>query len=142
MKVTVVIGEEREEIVIYAKERYPFIDELEERFSGESDLFGVRGDETVRLHPSEVELFTVRGGRIYAISESGEYLLRERLYVLENRVGGDFVKINQSTLANIKKISRFKVSVGGALCVIFKCGYSEYVSRRQLKAVKTALGLK
>lgn len=142
MKITVNINDEREEIVIYAKERYPFIDELEERLSGERDLFGTRGEESVRLHPTDIEVFTVKDGRVCAITADGEYTLRDRLYMLEERLGSEFIKINQSTLANVRKISRFKASVGGALCIVFSSGYSDYVSRRQLKAVKSALGVR
>lgn len=142
MKITVILTEEREEIVIYARERYPFIDELEKRLCCDRTLFGTRGEETVRLTPEDVELFTVKGGKVYAVTGDGEYALRERLYMLEERFGSELVKINQSTLARVGKISRFKVSVGGALCVIFNCGYSDYVSRRQLKTVKAALGIK
>ena len=56
--------------------------------------------------------------------------------------GSDFVKLNQSCIVNIKKIECFDASLGGALKVTLKNGYRDYVSRRQLKAVKERLGLK
>ena len=60
---------------------------------------------------------------------------------LEEKLPLDFVKINQSCLANIKKIERFSASVGGSLKVIFKNGHTDYVSRRQLRTVKEKLGI-
>ena len=60
---------------------------------------------------------------------------------LEEMLDDSFVKINQSCIANIKKIDRFKATVGGSLTVIFKNGHIDYVSRRNLKNVKERLGL-
>jgi len=37
-------------------------------------------------------------------------------------------------------IKKFDVSFGGALTVIFKNGYTDYVSRRQMKIVKERIG--
>ena len=56
-------------------------------------------------------------------------------------LGEGFVKINQSCIANTKKILRFSASISGALQVTFKNGYRDYVSRRQLKTVKKRMGL-
>ena len=53
-----------------------------------------------------------------------------------------FIKINQSTVANISKIARFGTSFDGSLYVTFKNGYRDYVSRRQISNVKRALKIK
>ena len=84
----------------------------------------------------EVYAFTVEDGHVTAITERGRLRVRERIYQLEETVGARFVKINQSTLANLSHVDRFDVTIGGALTVIFKNGYRDYVSRRQLRAVK------
>ena len=44
-------------------------------------------------------------------------------------------------LINIDKIKRFDASLSGFLLVTLKNGYSDYVSRRNLKNVKERLGL-
>ena len=62
-------------------------------------------------------------------------------FVPNYTLGTDFIKINQSCIANIRQIQRFDTSFSGTLRVIFKNGYTDYVSRRQLKAVKERLGL-
>ena len=53
-----------------------------------------------------------------------------------------FIYINQGCLANINLIDRFDASIGGTLLIIFKSGYKDYVSRRQLKKIKERLGIK
>lgn len=95
------------------------------------------------LVPSEIYCFIVEDGKVYAISESEKYQIKDRLYKIEEMIeGSDFVKLNQSCVANIKMIESFDASIGGALMVTLKNGYRDYVSRRQIKSVKERLGLK
>lgn len=143
MKCTTIIDKEHEEeIIIYSRERTELVDRIERICSSADEGFlGFRASEIVRLSPEDVQLFTIRDGKVYAICDTEEYQLRERLYTIEERVGAGFVKINQSCLASISKIARFEASVGGALSVVFKNGSRDYVSRRQLKTVKRAIGI-
>ena len=95
------------------------------------------------LVPSEIYCFIVEDGKVYAISKSEKYQIKDRLYKIEEMLEGcDFVKLNQSCVANIKMIESFDASIGGALMVTLKNGYRDYVSRRQIKSVKERLGLK
>lgn len=95
------------------------------------------------LVPSEMYCFIVEDGKVYAISESEKYQIKDRLYKIEEMLeGSDFVKLNQSCVANIKMIESFDASIGGALMVTLKNGYRDYVSRRQIKSVKERLGLR
>ena len=60
---------------------------------------------------------------------------------MEKKLPENFVKINQSCIANIDKINRFDASFSGTLKLIFKNSYTDYVSRRQLKTVKERIGI-
>lgn len=142
MKCHTVIGEEHEEGVwIFAKERTPLVEEIERLTAGEAaELIGYREREIARLDPADVYCFTVEDGRLYAVTEAEKWQLRVRLYQVEGTLGADFVKINQSCIANIRHIKRFEVSFAGALLVVFRNGHRDYVSRRQLKTVKERIG--
>lgn len=138
MKFTLKIDPQREEeVVVYCHGESPLTDRLcelvEERKSG---ITAYSDGGIVLLPLGEVYAFTVEDGHVAAITERGRLRVRERIYQLEGMVGDDFVKINQSTLANLGHVDRFDVTIGGALAVIFKNGYRDYVSRRQLRAVK------
>ena len=85
--------------------------------------------------------FSVEDNRVYAVTEKEKLQLKIRLYQVEEMADKGFVKINQSCVANIRHIKRFDASVSGTLRVVFKNGYTDYVSRRQLKTVKERLGL-
>lgn len=142
---TVIDSNREEEVLIYVHERNRATEELERFIDGLSmELIGYRGEsrEIVRLLPSEVFCFVVEDGKIYAITLREKLQLKQRLYVIEEMLDQNFVKINQSCIANIRKIKRFDASIGGSLTVIFSNGYKDYVSRRQLKIVKERIGFR
>ena len=143
MKLRIVIDPNRdEEIVVYAHKKSQLIDEIDQLVKNHSvDLIGYNENETVKLNLNDVVCFFTEENKVYALTESEKFKLKQRLYQLEENLNENFVKINQSCIANIKKIDRFSVTVGGSLNVIFKNGHIDYVSRRNLKNVKERLGL-
>ena len=94
------------------------------------------------IRTADVICFSVENGKLYAITGGEKLRLRMRLYQLEEILDPSFVKINQSAVVNVKKIERFEVSIGGALQVILQNGHRDYVSRRQVKAVKERVGFR
>lgn len=132
----------REEIHIYAHENKKIIDEIKQLVDNEGvELIGYFQDESVRINLAEVYYFSVEDNKIYAVTENEKLKMKQRLYQLESRLPENFVKINQSCIANVRKIDRVKADVYGSLSVIFKNSDREYVSRRQIKTVKERLGL-
>ena len=143
MKCEIIINPSCEEkIIIYAKEESSLVQEIKQLAEGaKNDLFGYAEDEIVKLNPADIYYISVIGGKVYATVGKEKYLLKERLYLLEEKLPECFVKINQSCLANIKKTERFDTSISGTLKIRFKNGDTDYVSRRQLRAVKERLGI-
>ena len=139
---TVVDKDREEEVVIYVHEKNSLSYEIEELVLGKSlELFGYKDKNIVKLSPSDVFCFTVEDNKVYAVCEKEKYQIKQRLYLLEEILDRDFVKINQSCIANIRKISKFDTSITGTLMISFKNGHRDYVSRRQLKKVKERVGL-
>lgn len=145
MKYTLHIDPHREEeVVIYARAKTPEVEALigyVDRMNTELLGYG-EGGQILPLHPSEVCCFTAEEGRIYALTDKEKLSIRLPLYVLEDMLDEDFIRINQSCLGNIRKIARFDTSIGGSLMVTFQNAHRDYVSRRQLKAVKERMGIK
>ena len=143
MKCKTVIDKTREEeVIIYAHERNETVEAIEKLvLRSDFELIGYLGKSAVRLEWSEVYCFTVEDNKVYAVTENEKLQLKHRLYQIEELADNDFVKINQSCIANINHIKRFDASISGTLRVVFKNGYTDYVSRRQLKTVKERLGL-
>ena len=143
MKCTLIITDEHEEeVVIYARERTKLTDDIEALVIGSvPELIGYKENQTVKISSDSVYCFTVEDNKVYALTDSEKLQIKLRLYQLEEMLPDTFVKINQSCIANIRKIERFDTSVSGTLLIKFKNGYKDYVSRRQMKAVKERFGL-
>lgn len=142
MKCTIFIDKEREEeVIIYSHEENRLVASIKTLAeSGDFELTGFDGKQSVPLDLSDIFFFTVENGKVYAVTEKECFLLKKRLYQLSERLPKNFIKINQSCIANIKKIDRFDASVSGALKVKFKNGSTDYVSRRNMKSIKERLG--
>ena len=131
-----------DKILIIAKNKTPLIEEIENILNRNSKTIMGYGDgEIIKLDTNNVECFTVEDSKVYAIIGNSHIRVKERLYIIEEMLEGVFIKINQSCIANIKKIKKFESSFGGAIRVIFGGGHKDYVSRRQLKTVKERFGL-
>ncbi len=143
MKLKIIIDKEREEqILIYAREKTPLIESIERLVENSNPrLTGYSEKGTVLLSPDEVYCFITENGKTYAVTESEKLVIKSRLYIIEGILDGSFVKLNQSCIANINKIKCFEAGFSGSLTAVFKNGYKDYVSRRQLKIVKERLGI-
>ena len=139
MRFKLIIDKEKdEEVVIIAHQRNALIDEIEMLISKHTDRIpGYTEDDIKMLSVSEIECVTVLDGKTYAIdSENHRYRLKQRLYELEEQLPSSFIRINKSTLANEGALDRFTVTIVGSVDAVFKCGYTEYVSRRCFAQIK------
>ena len=96
MKCTVIITDERDEVVVYAREYTDTVAKIKALAEGEiKHLIGIdeRGESFV-IVPHEVTAFTVEDGCVWAILDTGRLKMRERLYELEGALPKSFVKIN------------------------------------------------
>lgn len=80
-------------------------------------------------------------GKVFAVTHKGEYTLRLRLYEVEERLPHQFVRISNSEIINLKKVSHFDLSLTGTICVKLANGTVTYVSRRYVSKLKKILGI-
>lgn len=142
MKFRLIIDKEKEEeVVATVRSRSPLTDEIEALISRHTDRIpGYTEDDIKLLSVSEIECITVLDGRTYAIDRRNQrYRLKQRLYELEAQLPPSFIRINKSTLANESALDRFTVTYAGSVDAVFKCGYTEYVSRRCFAQIKRRL---
>ena len=142
MKFKLIIDKEKdEEIVITARQRTALINEIEALVSKHTDRIpGYTEDDIKMLSVAEIQCITVLEGKTYAIDAANRrYRLKQRLYELESILPPSFIRINKSTLANENALDRFAVTYAGSVDAVFKCGYTEYVSRRCFAQIKRRL---
>ncbi len=142
MKFRFELSNDKEEIVAYAKKKNDLINLIENICLNSNSLLGYKNNEIKEINPSLVECFITYDEKIYALINKDKYQIKKRLYELSELLKDDFIYLNQSCLANVNLIDHFETNIGGAIGVIFKSGYKDYVSRRQLKNVKERLGLR
>ncbi|MBQ5320485.1 MAG: LytTR family transcriptional regulator DNA-binding domain-containing protein [Oscillospiraceae bacterium] len=143
MNYKVIIDSELEEdILVYANKKTKLIKDIEELILNERiELIGFKEKESIVLNLSEIYCFIVENNKIYASTIADKLQLKYRLYQLEEKLPENFIKINKSCIANIKLIEKFNSSFSGTLVVKFKNGYTDYVSRRNLKNIKERFAL-
>jgi len=139
---TYIKEDEEEKVLIYAHDRTRLVDDIESLvLSSEVDLTGNYDNEIIKIDINDVICFVSDNNKVFALIGDKKYQIRYRLYQIEELNLNMFIKINQSCLANKTKIKRFETTIGGALKVVFKNGYIDFISRRELKNVKKRMGL-
>lgn len=143
MKYKLIIDESKEEeIVITCHQKREIFDQIEQLITKlDSSLIGYENEDIVMLDYNDVHCFVSENNKVYALTNKHKYLIKKRLYQIEEVLDLNFVRINQSCIANIKQIKKFSASFDGFLQVHFKNGYTDYVSRRELKKVKERVGI-
>lgn len=105
-------------------------------------ISGSRDGKTKILEQDDLLRIYAGGGKVYAMADSGEYLLRLRLYEAEERLNpAQFVRISNSEIINLKKVKNFDLSFTGTISVEMTNGTTTYVSRRYVAKIKKILGL-
>lgn len=105
-------------------------------------ITGTRDDRVEVLEQSRLIRIYAGGGRVFAATDQGEYVLRLRLYELEERLDVQkFVRISNSEIINLGKVKNFDLSFTGTICVKLADGTVTYVSRRYVPKIKKILGI-
>lgn len=123
----------------------PTVKEIEmlcNTFNTEDELlYAYANGEILPLELADVTCFFTKDGKVYVSVGDKEYVTKLRIKQVMEMVDDSFVKINQGCVAKVNQIQRFTVLFGGAMNVLFKNGYSDYVSRRELSNIKRRFGL-
>ena len=107
----------------------------------EDYLVGIADDQVCVLDISDIIRVFVEDRKVFVVTTKGRFIVRKKLYEMNNLLTKDFVKISQSEIANIKFIKNLDLSIRGTIVIVYKNSDISYVSRRLLKDFKTKLGL-
>lgn len=102
------------------------------------------------FHNNTVELLDVEkvirfyslNKKVYAQTDTKKFIVRLRLYELEERLSHQsFVRISHSEIINLKAIQKMDLSYTGTIAVILSNQVTTYVSRRYVSKIKKVLGI-
>lgn len=103
-------------------------------------IVGRSGDQQHILKPNDIHYFRSEGDAVLAVTAKGEFKIKEKLYELERLLPSNrFIRLSKSVIANLYELSHFEASFHGTLCVYFKSGVKEYVSRHYVNNIKKVL---
>lgn len=141
MKFRLLIDEKAEEsVTVVAHKKSLLTDALENtvrEYYGEDELIAYSNEKMRTVAFIEIECVWASEGKCEMIDKYGErYVIKERLYEVEERLPSYFIRINKSAVANERAIKCFNTEFSGGVTVDFKCGHSDYVSRRCFAEIK------
>lgn len=109
---------------------------------GPQVLSGCRNEKIEILQPEDLIRIYAGNGKVFAVTDNGEYALRLRLYEAEKLLDANrFVRISNSEIVNLNKVKNFDLSFTGTICVALENGTKTYVSRRFVSRIKKILGI-
>lgn len=104
--------------------------------SSTKQIIGAKDNKIYLLKIDEIIYFYSEEKNNYCKTENGIFKVKEKLYELEEKLSkGDYVRISNSCIINLKYVDSFDTSIIGTIEVIFKDGSKEYVARRKVKDV-------
>lgn len=105
-------------------------------------ISGSKNEKVEVIEQGDLLRVYANAGKVYAVTDKGEYAIRLRLYEMEERLNlNQFVRISNSEIINLKKVENFDLSFTGTICVKLVDGTTTYVSRRYVSKIKTILGI-
>lgn len=105
-------------------------------------LSGVRQEKLEIIEQDDLIRVYASAGKVFAVTGKGEYILRLRLYEVEARLNpGQFVRISNSEIVNIRRVGSFDLGYTGTIRVALQDGTVTYVSRRYVARIKKLLGV-
>lgn len=107
----------------------------------EDYFIGVLGGKVRLLNTEDIIRVYVEDRKVYVVTVKGRFIVRKKLYEVQNTLTKDFIKISQSEIANVKYIHSLDLGLRGTIVINYKNSDISYVSRRMLKEFKMKLGL-
>ncbi|MGY4688687.1 LytTR family DNA-binding domain-containing protein [Salibacterium sp. K-3] len=141
MKIRVEIDEELEkkEVLIRSHVWDEEVEQLLGRLKEQERVYfaGMDGEKRhIFRAPDIIYLYTFEK-TVMAKTKEGTFQMKERLYELEDQLpAGQFARLSKSVIANLDELKQFEASFSGSLCVYFRTGEKEYVSRKYVNSIK------
>ena len=146
MQIEIIIDEHCTEpkITIVTNKVTDEVNEIMKKPAGEQTqmIAGFQDEQVTVLEPEQIFRIFALNGKVYAETELQKYVIRLRLYEMEQRLASNsFVRISNSEIINLQKVRGFDLSFTGTICVSLSNGTVTYVSRRYVARIKQLLGI-
>lgn len=144
MKLELNIDEKVKEtlVVVSANKIYKEVQNLINYIEYSSEyLIGIVENKASIIDIDEIIRVYIEDRKTFVVTLKDTYVVKKKLYEVENMVTRNFIKISQSEIANIKFIKNLDFSNTGTIVIKYKNSDISYVSRRMIKEFKLKLGI-
>ncbi len=104
-------------------------------------IIGYKDDTAEILDRSDIVRIYSANKHVYAVKGNTEYRLGLALYKLEEILDGNFVRISNSEIVNLKHVKKLGLSLAGTICISLSNKDVTYASRRYISKIKQILGI-
>ena len=104
-------------------------------------LIGIVEDKASIIDIGEIIRVYIEDRKTFVVTLKDTYVVKKKLYEVENMVTRNFIKISQSEIANIKFIKNLDFSNTGTIVIKYKKSDISYVSRGMIKEFRLKLGI-
>ena len=136
MKVEVILDAMQEDkVVIHATSLTPEVQKiysyLKSLESAQATIIGYHEDLEYYLNTQQILFFETLDETLYAHKNKQHYLIKQRLYELEKKLPGQFMRISKTTILNLKHLYAIEKGFGGPRMIQFlHTDKTVYVSRK------------
>ncbi len=146
MKVSVKIDKDclETEVIIVTNEVGGEVNEIMNKLSKQeiNKLIGSADNKVVVIKDDNLIRIYSNNQKVHAVTNEGEYILKFRLYELEERLDNKkFIRISNSEIVNVDYIQSFDLSFTGTIGINFTTGERTFASRRHVSKIKKLFGL-
>lgn len=145
MKISIDIQKEltEPEITIKCAQINNQVDMLVKLLSEQQPIPFSKGNTDYFFEVSEVLFFETDGNKIYAHTVNDSYVVKEKLYELEQKLPLFFLRVSKSAILNTRKIHSITRNITAASLVEFVGTHKRvYVSRKYYALLRQKLGNK
>lgn len=96
-------------------------------------------EKTVLIPCHQFIRFFSSNKKIYGLTKDVEYIVKYRLYELEQLLQNNFLRISNNEIVNVHFIRNLELTNNGIILIYFKNGEQTSSSRRYLKNIKEYL---
>ena len=134
---------EKTEIIIKCKEITPDIEAIQQAVLNavqKADVVFYKNNQEFYFNLDDVLFFETTDSKIQAHTVDDFYIVKQRLYELENILPRQFVRISKSTILNVNHVYSIEKNITASSLVHFKASLKQvYVSRSYYKDLKNRI---
>ena len=131
------------EITIHAGQLTPEIERIYQQLQMDSDhpdqIEGMMDNTSYYLSINDILFFETDAKQVILHTQDKAYLVKHKLYELENILGAGFMRISKSTIINLDQIYGLTRSISDCKIQFHDTYKTVYASRRYYKELRTRL---